>query len=299
MGIGLSSLRFLLSARPLGCDGKLICTLGRQSAIISKRRLATLLKEYGISGFDYPDKAHYCAEDYLTPLGFSVEALDASDYEGADLIHDLNQPLPDRLRGRYDIVWDGGTLEHVFNFPVAIQNAMAMLKIGGHIFLETPANNQCGHGFYQFSPELFFRLFTPANGFDLVRLYITCEGKTYHVADPAAVHGRVELLNSQGTMLKVHARKLSDAPLSSIQQSDYIDNWNDARIEKVDGPLKAKLRRLLSDEQIKQASKVLNRLRMRRVVFNWKLNSRLSNRKLYVPVTDWSQRTSDVFSGRR
>jgi hypothetical protein len=29
----------------------------------------------------------------------------------------------------------------------------------------TPANNQMGHGFYQFSPELFFRVFSQENGY--------------------------------------------------------------------------------------------------------------------------------------
>jgi hypothetical protein len=45
-----------------------------------------------------------------------------------------------------------------FNFPVALANAMKMAKIGGHFAARTPANNQCGHGFYQFSPGLFYRI---------------------------------------------------------------------------------------------------------------------------------------------
>ena len=32
---------------------------------------------------------------------------------------------------------------------------MALPKVGGDVYICTPANNLCGHGFYQFSPEFF------------------------------------------------------------------------------------------------------------------------------------------------
>ena len=50
---------------------------------------------------------------------------------------------------------------------------MKMVKSGGSLFITTVANNLCGHGFYQFSPELDVRIFTAENGFELgkVALY--------------------------------------------------------------------------------------------------------------------------------
>lgn len=165
MGIGASGLRFLLSAQRMGLAGHSICTLGRQATFIPKRQLLSLLRKYRCGPLSLPsDRAMYFVEDYLEPLGFSVDAIDASDYEGANIVHDLNLPIPVELRERYDLVWDGGTLEHIFNFPVAVLNAMQMVKIGGHLFVATPANNQCGHGFYQFSPDSFFRILSPENG---------------------------------------------------------------------------------------------------------------------------------------
>ena len=62
---------------------------------------------------------------------------------------------------------ESGSLEHIFNFPVAITNLAGMLKVGGTLFVTTPANNLMGHGFYQFSPELMFRVFSDENGFAL------------------------------------------------------------------------------------------------------------------------------------
>ena len=48
--------------------------------------------------------------------------MDASAFEGANFVHDLNNPIPEELHCKYDAVVDGGTLEHVFNVPVAFAN---------------------------------------------------------------------------------------------------------------------------------------------------------------------------------
>ncbi len=46
--------------------------------------------------------------------------------------------------------------------------------LGGHFISVTFANNFLGHGFHQFSPELYFRVFCPANGFEVESLML-CE----------------------------------------------------------------------------------------------------------------------------
>ena len=83
---------------------------------------------------------------------------------------------------------DSGSLEHVFNFPIAIANCMALTEVGGHFVAITPANNWCGHGFYQFSPELFYRVLCAENGFRVERMIVAeCpDGTWLEVADPAA-----------------------------------------------------------------------------------------------------------------
>ena len=40
-----------------------------------------------------------------------------------------------------------------------------LCKNGGTIIHSLPSNNNCGHGFWQFSPELFFSLYNEKNGF--------------------------------------------------------------------------------------------------------------------------------------
>ena len=80
-----------------------------------------------------------------------------------EIIADRNDPdaLKSALSGKqFDLVFDGGTLEHVFNFSTALKNCMHMVKPHGRFVSVTLPNNWCGHGFYQFSPELFFRALT-------------------------------------------------------------------------------------------------------------------------------------------
>lgn len=42
--------------------------------------------------------------------------MDYSDRENPTHVHDLNLPVPDVFHEEYDAIFDGGTLEHIFNF---------------------------------------------------------------------------------------------------------------------------------------------------------------------------------------
>src|SRR5262249_4812315 len=133
MGFNASDLRFLLSAEKMGLQGRNLCTLGRLTLLLSQRELNTTLLDYAKTAVRLPGgRAMHFADDVLVPLGYRVDAMDNSNYEGATILHDLNAPIPSSLCESYDIVWDGGTLEHVFNFPLALHNSMKMLRHGGH-----------------------------------------------------------------------------------------------------------------------------------------------------------------------
>lgn len=94
---------------------------------------------------------------FFSLLGFDeVRAMDISDYEGADIIFDLNSEkcLPE-LKNRFDYIVDGGTLEHVFHVPNALNSIVEMLSLNGKVYHYVPAANYINHGFYSFSPSLF------------------------------------------------------------------------------------------------------------------------------------------------
>jgi SAM-dependent methyltransferase len=234
MGISTTGFKILLFAKNNGVSFNRSLMLGRQH-FFAKQELTSANDLPGANEvLRQITHENPFSEPFFKALGAEViDSMDFSDYEGATLIHDLNRPIPESLYNRYDVVFDGGTLEHVFNFPQAIKNAMQMVKPGGHFIGITPANNQLGHGFYQFSPELFYRIFAKENGFEVVRLFIntsTPEGKTgawYLVKDPHEVHERVLLTNSSETNMMIIARKNADVQIFSNtpQQSDYADTW--------------------------------------------------------------------------
>ena len=88
-----------------------------------------------------------------------------------------------------------------------------------------------GHGFYQFSPELFFRVFSEENGFAVRKIVLYDAAKLdadfYEVKDPARTGLRSGLTTSRSMQLAVLARKIADRPmfLPPPQQSDYVTVW--------------------------------------------------------------------------
>jgi SAM-dependent methyltransferase len=119
----------------------------------------------------------------LESLGFDVvRAMDASDFEGAEILLDLNQAeTPKELVGVADVILEGGTLEHVFHSPHAMRHLTRMVKPGGRIIHTSPASNFIDHGFYSFSPTFFFDYYAE-NGFRIERLEVWRYGENADIA---------------------------------------------------------------------------------------------------------------------
>ena len=95
---------------------------------------------------------------FFTALGFEVvETVDFPDTRPATHQVDLNSPgLAQVVNGPYDLVYDGGTLAHLFHVPNALLNLHEVTAVGGYVWHDLPANGYVDHGFYSFSPTLFF-----------------------------------------------------------------------------------------------------------------------------------------------
>jgi hypothetical protein len=257
MGIDVNISRCLLSAYRGGVDFSLTATLGRQGMYISDADLQRNLSDFGFWIQGEPNDRHeaetrecrriiahglggkvqahpawpgcgFC-EGFLGLLGAKeVESFDISDYEGATHIHDFSLPINEKFHHRYSVVLDAGTLEHVFNFPQAIANCMMMTAKDGYVIEYVPTNNHCGHGFYQFSPELLFRVFSSDNGFAVRRMALVQEdgGIQTEIADPAST-GRIETNLSGGVYLLMIAQRVAMVPLFTkpVVQSDYLSFW--------------------------------------------------------------------------
>ena len=100
----------------------------------------------------------------FSALGFDeLESMDYSNFEGCTIVHDLNKDIPVRYHYRYDLIFDGGTSEHIFDLPKVLENYNKMLKPGGRIIHVAPSSNHVDHGFYMFSPTLFSDYYSSNN----------------------------------------------------------------------------------------------------------------------------------------
>ncbi|MTF38974.1 hypothetical protein [Cyanobacterium aponinum] len=235
MGINVNGLRFLLYTKSKGVDFSSVAMIGRQGLHLTFEQFCTIInQEFGYkinTGKLLDIYNHKYCDELLKFLGANiVHSFDYSFYEGSSHVQDFNLPIDNKYFYQYSLVIEGGTLEHIFNFPIAIKNCMQMLKIGGHYIGISPTNNYMGHGFYQFSPELYFRIFSSNNGFHIKEMFFH-EGREAHewqkVPDPEEIKSRIEIINSQPTLLLFFAQRLADCEIFSQPplQSDYVSNW--------------------------------------------------------------------------
>jgi SAM-dependent methyltransferase len=175
MGISLIPGAFLArsAAHVAGATNGVI--LGRQKLHLPPARLDRLLRLLNAGG------RAVTAEDVTQDDGFSeallaamgyppIEALDFTGAEGARHVHDLNYPVPDSLRERFDIVIDGGTTEHVFYIGQALDNCYAMLRPGGVMLSYVACDGWFGHGFFQTGPDVPWRYWHHARGCEMLEV---------------------------------------------------------------------------------------------------------------------------------
>ncbi|MDH5545023.1 MAG: hypothetical protein OEZ43_05485 [Gammaproteobacteria bacterium] len=103
---------------------------------------------------------------FLEELGYQLDIVDIVQARGAEIILDLNYPIDQKFHQQYDIIIDGGTIEHCFNIAQAIKNIALSVREGGFILNCNPFS--CfNHGFYNLNPTFYFDFYTD-NGFDIV-----------------------------------------------------------------------------------------------------------------------------------
>lgn len=186
MGIPKQVLKHFLHEnkfRPM--NGKLI-TFGRQTVGIDNDSLERILNDaglsYELSGEDVLDSGTRHRNKTINDKHlFSIigcdeyNCMDVSDYEGANIIHDLNYPIDSSLENAFDIVYTGGCLDNVFNPVSLLINSSKLLKPGGRVFHYESFQGVLGAYLY-FSPEWFYSYYATNNFVD-VKVYV-CHQKS-------------------------------------------------------------------------------------------------------------------------
>ena len=273
MGIGYVGARYMcLTKRDYDVNYEKTLTLARQDYNMNDTDLYKLYKEFGSSIIKRRTPSDKYVEKLLKAFGAAnVDSIDASDFEGANIIHDLNKPVDVSMHNKYDCIIDIGTSEHVFNYPVLIKSVMDMLKIGGTFISIVPANQFNGHGFYQFSAALFIELFNMENNFKLLDISFAKLNKLYKLTD-LDDSKRLEIYSIRPIDICVTARKIGETENIELklQQADYQNKWDQKEVTESEHTvkLKNKVRNLPLSMQIAlkqmytcyQQSKMLKRI---------------------------------------
>ncbi len=171
MGVDYTGLDGILQSIKHVKNKKRVLTLGRQFVYVSHENFQKLFKNYGLDNVVQASNIEGYSENLFRLLGFTeVDSLDSSSYENATIIHNLNKEI--KIDQTFDYIFDGGTIEHIFNQPQVLENIINLLSIDGIFCSVTTNNNFSGHGIYQFSPEFFLSCLTEEYGMKMLQLYL-------------------------------------------------------------------------------------------------------------------------------
>lgn len=166
-----------------------------------------------------------------TTLFSEITDLTNIEYDSIDVcpglkteILDLNfDMLPSRMVGRYDVVLNFGTTEHIFNQWNCFEVMHDATKVGGVMYHQLPASGYLDHGYFCYTP-LFFREMAQANGYEIIDMFVTPAGesKIDNLHLPARSSRSIfERVNSMGDdnripALNIHVvlMRTSDRPFS-------------------------------------------------------------------------------------
>jgi hypothetical protein len=226
MGIDVCGLMALKFASNFGPFGRTL-TLGRQQIHVDNNVLRQAVNDSVVE-----QKMDFCESFLMKWFGAKcVDSADISGFEGASIICDLGKPVPPNLHFRWDTIIDFGTSEHVFEFPTLLENIRNALVYGGQILHVLPANNFCGHGFYQFSPDLFLQVYSEINGYSSTEVFIAeiSEPRKWRRITKREDGSRLDVSTKGSAYVVVRSKKsAARTNVYQVYQSDYFEVWGDS-----------------------------------------------------------------------
>lgn len=189
MGLMPSHIRMFLRMKNRYQFSGAICVLGNQEIWATPEDIERYCNEEGCASKrpasinrhtsrlfeDDPDLSKIAggfvhARTFFEMVGFdNYVDIDQFEYDQPALRHDMNFPVPEEIDDKFDLVLDGGTVEHIFDIAQVMSNMVRMVRVGGSVM--HLASFDMDHGFYGLSPCFFFDYYR-ANGFSDFSCYI-------------------------------------------------------------------------------------------------------------------------------
>lgn len=190
--------------------GRALC-FGRSTVSFDAETLALLFDRLGVSpqsqkveldtstrlAQENPEKRFITDHTFLQWVGVErIDVLDVSEYEGADIVHDICQPLPKSLVGQYDFVFNSSVLDNVFDPAAAFRHMCSALRPGGRIISLEMASNDC-FPYLVFCPGWFQDYFA-VNRFERAQVYCSQFNSIHElIYGPSMMWGALPLTNTR------------------------------------------------------------------------------------------------------
>lgn len=145
-----------------------VLLFGRQTVVLTPEQALALLEDERVdvrpSWKSEQDRSTFGADGrgLITDRSFfglfsdaKVIALDVSDYEGAEIVADLNEPVDRSLWETADFAFNGSCLDNMFDAASAMKNMSRILRPGGRI-MHIEHGSPVQGAYVMYSPAYFF-----------------------------------------------------------------------------------------------------------------------------------------------
>lgn len=239
MGIGTWELDVLLRLRKEGYlpDHATMIEIGAQqlanSALADSAKIGALAQNFGAGsapalprptesvvldgGMEHLDAAAPPARELWRWLGFDYAAIDI-DESPESIALDLNfDDAPASAMGKFDLVTNFGTTEHIANQLNAFKVIHDLTKLGGVMWHTLPAQGMPNHGLINYNPKFFWML-ARSNGYKWVNMEYSGWGEYYSLPDNIVDH-----LMEFNSLAREQCKniKVSDAGIAVVLQKIF------------------------------------------------------------------------------
>jgi hypothetical protein len=157
------------------------------------------------------------ARHFWTWLGFDYAAIDI-DNSAATIPLDLNyDSVPEQHIGKYSLVTNFGTTEHVVNQLNAFKVIHDLAACGGVMLHHLPMQGMLNHGLINYNPKFFWML-ARSNGYRLV--YLNVSAATSYYALPENIAGSVSPFEPD-IEIRRHAYRAADMLIVAVLQKVF------------------------------------------------------------------------------
>lgn len=183
MGISALHAELIIREHKFRPLPKTIHLIGRQTVALRYEQIVDILDRHGIRPASVAIETDRSTSfaiasglDFITDTTFfgllgveTIRAIDHSAFEGADIILDLNKPLPTAIAESAEFVYGGSVLDNVFDPASYIKNIARLLAPGGRLIDQNIASFHF-HPYLIAAPAWYFDYFV-LNHFDDCKIY--------------------------------------------------------------------------------------------------------------------------------